>query len=52
MRDFVFVTVVALGALWAFDVYKYDGRHSANIGQQTIAEGRYFSHEAQRLLGR
>jgi hypothetical protein len=52
MRDFVFVTVVALGALSAFDVYKYDGRHSADIWRQTIDEGWYFSHEAQRLLNR
>jgi hypothetical protein len=25
MRDYVIVTVVVLGALWAFDRYKFDG---------------------------
>ncbi|MGA8324251.1 MAG: hypothetical protein WB774_26325 [Xanthobacteraceae bacterium] len=43
MRDYVILTVVVLGALWAFDRYKFDGRHTADMWQQTTDAGRDFS---------
>jgi hypothetical protein len=43
MRDYVILTVVVLGAHWAFDRYKFDGRHTADMWQQTTDAGRDFS---------
>ena len=47
MRDYVILTVAVLGALWAFDLYKFDGRHTADIWQQTTDAGRNFSRAVQ-----
>ncbi len=40
MRDYILITVAALGAVWAFDAYKFDGRYSQAVWQQTVDEGR------------
>jgi hypothetical protein len=52
MRDYVIITVVVLGALYAFDAYKFDGRHTADIWQQTTDAGRDFSRAVQDALDR
>ncbi len=43
MRGFTILAVV-IGALWAFDVYVFDG------GQQATFLDQKFSYEVQRLL--
>jgi hypothetical protein len=52
MRDYVILTVVILGGFWAFDIYKFDGRHTANIWQQATDAGRDFSRAVQGALDR
>jgi hypothetical protein len=52
MRGFIFLTIVAIGAFWAFDTYEYGGRYSHAFWQQTVAEGRYFSDQVQRLVNK
>src|SRR5580704_11556919 len=48
MRGYVILTVVILGALWAFDLYKFEGRYTADIWRQTTDVGRGFSRGAGR----
>ncbi len=50
MRDYLILTVVAIGALWAFDAYKFDGRYSQAAWQQTIDDGRAFTDVMQRAV--
>jgi len=50
MRGFLFLTIVALGASWAFDQYEYDGRNSQAAWQQARDLGRNFSSGAQRIV--
>jgi hypothetical protein len=50
MRDFIFLTVLAVGALWAYDEYKYDGRNREAAWQQARVEGRNFSSQVHGLI--
>jgi hypothetical protein len=52
MRDYMILTVVVLGALWAFDLYKFDGRYTADIWQQTTDAGRDFSRAVHDAVDR
>ena len=60
-RHYVILTVVIFGGLWAFDVYKCDGRNSqaawqavwrmpSYIWQQGGDLGRNFADQVQRQL--
>jgi|HubBroStandDraft_2_1064218.scaffolds.fasta_scaffold06724_4 hypothetical protein len=52
MRGYVILTVVILGALWAFDLYKFEGRYTADIWRQTTDVGRGFSRAVQDAVDR
>jgi hypothetical protein len=52
MRDYVILTVVILGALWAFDLYEFEGRYTADIWQQTTDVRRDFSRVVQDAVDR
>jgi len=60
-RHYVILTVVILGGLWAFDVYKCDGRNSqaawqaarqlpSSAWQQASYLGQNFTDSVQRQL--
>jgi len=44
MRRLLILAIIAFGVLWAFDVYKHNGRYGRNDWQQVAAEGQYFSY--------
>lgn len=50
MRDYVILTVVGCGILWAFDAHVYSGRYTQQAWDQTKLEGYYLSHEVQRRI--
>ena len=52
MRDYLILTVVILGALWAFDRYKFEGHYTADVWQQTTNAGRDFSRTVQDAVDR
>jgi hypothetical protein len=52
MRGYVILTVVILGALWAFDLYKFEGRYTADIWRQKTDVGRGFSRAVQDAVDR
>jgi hypothetical protein len=52
MRSSLLLIVVAFGSAWILDAYKYDGRYSQAVWQQTIAEGRHVKDSMQRAVER
>jgi hypothetical protein len=52
MRDYAILTIAILGALWAVDLYKFDGRNSAEIWQRTTDAGQDFSRAVQGAVDR
>jgi hypothetical protein len=51
MRSF-FVLILAIGALWAIDVFAFHGRYSQFIWQQAKFQGRQFEYQVNRTLDR
>jgi hypothetical protein len=52
MRGYVILTISIIGALWALDAYKFDGRYSQDLLQQANDQGRNFSDGVQHWLNK
>lgn len=50
MRGFIIFTVVVVGALWAIDVYRMDGRYSKAVWQQSSIEVQTLRREIDRAM--
>jgi hypothetical protein len=44
------LVVLALGVVWAYDAYEYDGRYTQAAWQQANIEGRNFSQEIRPAI--
>jgi hypothetical protein len=51
MRSF-FVLILAIGALWAIDVFTFHGRYSQFIWQKAKFQGRQLEYQVNRTLDR